>query len=538
MGVCVAEARRDIATAMLEVVCALCLGAAVAVFHPPTALAQPATPAALVTAIPYQPLAPALENFAHQTGLQVVYVSSVVRDQKTPGASAGLAATDALARLLEGTGLRFEFLNERIVRILAVAPPHAVHSRDAPPPASEEVVITAYADGFPKPYIAAATAEELRTLELADQDLELHIARDQLLYGRAALDRYLQGVAERLLATDASDAGPVHVRVIKGADANAFALSNGSIYLTTALLAALTDESELAAVLAHELTHYTNAHMLRALRDEHREAVTVGTAGMLFDVALSLVAAHNGINQPAAGSATPEAAPAIWARASVSGYSRHLEREADAGGIHRLVAAGYDASGALAALQRLAEQIPAERPAVRPMYASHSKIEERIGSYRELLAGELASKVGPVRDMRRAEYQAQLAELSLDQVAIELEAGALDRAETALEAEMAKGDSGRAEFLKGEIARKRNPQSDATAERALAAYERAVTLPDAPASAYRQAGLLHRLRGESAAASLAFQSYLERAPTAVDAPLVRIYLEELRTPAPMPEGKQ
>jgi regulator of sirC expression with transglutaminase-like and TPR domain len=103
---------------------------------------------------------------------------------------------------------------------------------------------------------------------------------------------------------------------------------------------------------------------------------------------------------------------------------------------------------------------------------------------------------------------------------------------------MAKGDSGRAEFLKGEIARMRDPQSDATAERALAAYERAVTFPDAPASAYRQAGLLHRLRGESAAASLAFQSYLERAPTAVDAPLVRIYLEELRSPAAMPELRQ
>jgi hypothetical protein len=52
-------------------------------------------------------------------------------------------------------------------------------------------------------------------------------------------------------------------------------------------------------------------------------------------------------------------------------------------------------------------------------------------------------------------------------------------------------------------------------------------------SVYRQAGLLQRLRGEPAAALVSFQDYLERAPTAVDAPLVRIYLDELRASAPV-----
>ena len=73
---------------------------------------------------------------------------------------------------------------------------------------------------------------------------------------------------------------------------------------------------------------------------------------------------------------------------------------------------------------------------------------------------------------------------------------------------------------------------------ALVAYERALSLGDAPVSAYRQAGLLHRMRGESEAATLAFQTYLERAPGAVDAPLVRIYLDELRTASPTPKVKQ
>src|SRR5688572_8474458 len=67
-----------------------------------------------------QPLAQALSEFATQTGLQVVYVSGIAANQASRGAPRGLPAPEALQRLLAGTGLRFEFLNARTVRILAV----------------------------------------------------------------------------------------------------------------------------------------------------------------------------------------------------------------------------------------------------------------------------------------------------------------------------------------------------------------------------------------------------------------------------------
>ena len=66
-----------------------------------------------------QPLAQALSEFATQTGLQVVYVSGIAATQASKRAPRGLAAADALQRLLAGTGLRFEFLNDRTVRIFA-----------------------------------------------------------------------------------------------------------------------------------------------------------------------------------------------------------------------------------------------------------------------------------------------------------------------------------------------------------------------------------------------------------------------------------
>jgi outer membrane receptor protein involved in Fe transport len=64
-----------------------------------------------------QPLAQALSQFAARTGLQVVYVSDVVASLKSKAVPAGMPPADALAHMLRGTGLRFEFLNARTVRI-------------------------------------------------------------------------------------------------------------------------------------------------------------------------------------------------------------------------------------------------------------------------------------------------------------------------------------------------------------------------------------------------------------------------------------
>ena len=480
-------------------------------------------PAALTADMPPQLLAVALEDFARQTGLQYVSVEGVVSNQQTQGAPAGLPATEALTRLLEGTGLRFQPLNGRIVRIVAISPGAGA---DEPLPSLQEVLVLAHR--IPKSYLAPASAKEQRELEGTNAELEERIAREHLLYGHAALDQYVQSVAERLLAVDETDPSSVHARVMKGVDANAFALSNGSIYLTTALLATLDDEAQLAAVLGHELTHYINRHALRGLRQEHHERITAVSTGAVINSVLTLISQHNGVyTNPVI---RPESVE-NWVRAAISGYSRDLEREADDGGIRRMIAAGYDPVDALTALEHLAAQTTAAPAGETPLYASHPRIEQRMASYRDLLAAKLAAAAG-VGDRRREEYRTQLAQLPLDQVEWLVEARELDRAERLLAAEIASADSGRAEFLKGELCRRRVPQTDAAVQTALLAYERAVTLGEAPVSAYRQAGLLHRLRGESEAATVAFQTYLERAPTAVDAPLVRIYLEELRTSSP------
>jgi outer membrane receptor protein involved in Fe transport len=89
----------------------------------------------LTSAISAQSLATALAEFAHATGLQLVYVSDVLRNQNSKGAPGGVSTTEALTALLDGTGLTFEFLNPRAVRIVP-RPPHSQDSGAGPMPSA------------------------------------------------------------------------------------------------------------------------------------------------------------------------------------------------------------------------------------------------------------------------------------------------------------------------------------------------------------------------------------------------------------------
>jgi regulator of sirC expression with transglutaminase-like and TPR domain len=86
---------------------------------------------------------------------------------------------------------------------------------------------------------------------------------------------------------------------------------------------------------------------------------------------------------------------------------------------------------------------------------------------------------------------------------------------------------GEVAFARGEVYRLRDEQGDA--QRALEALEQASGMPRAPAETFRALGLLHKQRGDRAAAARAFETYLAQAPQAPDAALLRSYLAELKS---------
>jgi len=67
--------------------------------------------------IPAQSVASALTAFSRQTGLQVVYMSRVADRVQSSAVPGGLTSEEALRRLLNETGLEFEFIDARTVTI-------------------------------------------------------------------------------------------------------------------------------------------------------------------------------------------------------------------------------------------------------------------------------------------------------------------------------------------------------------------------------------------------------------------------------------
>jgi iron complex outermembrane receptor protein len=80
--------------------------------------AQPA--GTLPADIAPQSLSGALAAFANQTGLQLIYVSELAKNRGSKGARAGVPVSEAMNELLSDTGLQFQFLNPRTVRVFAV----------------------------------------------------------------------------------------------------------------------------------------------------------------------------------------------------------------------------------------------------------------------------------------------------------------------------------------------------------------------------------------------------------------------------------
>ena len=84
------------------------------------------------------------------------------------------------------------------------------------------------------------------------------------------LQEYIQDVGMRLVAhAEIKDGQRFNFFMVDSPIINAFALPGGYIGVHTGLLLATANESELAGVLAHEISHVTQRHISRALMHTH-----------------------------------------------------------------------------------------------------------------------------------------------------------------------------------------------------------------------------------------------------------------------------
>ena len=81
----------------------------------------------------------------------------------------------------------------------------------------------------------------------------------RILYG-TEMNLYLDNIKEKLLVNHPQLQQEVHVYILQSTIVNAYSLPNGTILMTMGMLAQVTNEAELAFVLAHEIAHYSEHH--------------------------------------------------------------------------------------------------------------------------------------------------------------------------------------------------------------------------------------------------------------------------------------
>ncbi len=170
--------------------------------------------------------------------------------------------------------------------------------------------------------------------------------RDPTYVDDSELSQYLTTMGRKLASYSPGAVPDVEMFGVRDPEINAFAMPGGYIGVNTGLIVAADSESELAAVLAHEIGHVVQRHIARGMTQQNQNGMV-----MLASLAGALLAAlAGGGGNLAMGVAAFGQAAAINRQL---GFSRDAEREADRAGLQMLTKAGYDPGGMAQMFARL-----------------------------------------------------------------------------------------------------------------------------------------------------------------------------------------
>jgi predicted Zn-dependent protease len=141
---------------------------------------------------------------------------------------------------------------------------------------------------------------------------------------------------------------------------NAISAPGGYIFVTRGALALMDDEAELAGVLAHEVGHVNEKHVVNEIQKRARTELgaDVAQAALKTDAAAL------------------DAVVGLGTNILFLGLSREDELEADSLGTVYAARAGYDPQGLLHFVQKL--QANESKPFLATLKATHPKPKDRI----------------------------------------------------------------------------------------------------------------------------------------------------------------
>lgn len=218
----------------------------------------------------------------------------------------------------------------------------------------------------------------LKQVDAFDKYMEDH----GFIYNDAVVTGYVERVGRSVVPPNPPENVQWRFRVIRDPVPNAFALPNGSIYIHTGLLSRLQNEAQLAGVLAHESTHVFNRHTYASYHDMRKKVVAIeviqvgATAASLGGVSAGVVGAMGNL------------IPMIVAE-TVFGYRRELERESDQYAVKVMKNAGYDPAEMSKALDSLRNGPEVDLSQESAFWSDHPKLDERVND-----TTRLAKQVG------------------------------------------------------------------------------------------------------------------------------------------------
>src|SRR5690606_12897816 len=196
------------------------------------------------------------------------------------------------------------------------------------------------------------------------------ITAEMPIYPDQKVTDYVNALGQKLVAHSDKPEGKFTFTVIDNGDINAFATPGGYIYIHRGLLAYLRSEAQLAAVLAHEIAHVTARHSARQQRAQTGSNVAAGLLAILS-------------RSGEVGEAT-----ALWGAATVRGYGREMELEADGLGAQTMARAGYDRNAIIEVLGMLKDHERFEKQRARDagreprtyhgLFATHPRNDRRL----------------------------------------------------------------------------------------------------------------------------------------------------------------
>lgn len=294
---------------------------------------------------------------------------------------------------------------------------------------------------------------------------------------------------------------------------NASMAPNGMMQIWTGLLLRCRNEAELAAVVGHEIAHYTQRHTLQ----RYEQLSNSAAAAAFFSVLLAGVGGGGfaGLIQ-------------LAALANVLAFSRDQEREADQIGMEMMSRAGYAPVAAAQIWQGIVTELDAglsdeekdERRNKQSVWtATHPSPDERMRELNRMAALQIS---GPVRFAEES-FRTATADRRDAMMEAELSLHQYDRSLVIIDRllEAAPGDAS-VQYYRGEVFRRRNDGNDSL--RALNAYGEAVEIDPSHARSWRGIGILHRRAGRTEDARAAFRRYLQLDPAADDRLMIQSFL--------------